>query len=151
MVNRVIKAALYNDGGELEDSDSIVVQLQSLLKFDKFAGYDAVILDEICSILSYFQVDNTGMFTAADGRKSMLPFLLGIQRRCVGATYVIVADADIDTQAMDTIDRLNADFAVVQQERDAAVVEARRLTVAFNHSGNTIALVVGLCSGHFLY
>ena len=28
---------------------------------------------------------------------------------------------------------------------------ARRLTVAFNHSENTIALVVGLCSGHSLY
>ena len=35
--------------------------------------------------------------------------------------------------------------------RDAVVAEAQRLTIAFNHSQNTIALVVGMCSGHFLY
>ena len=89
-----IECELYSDRNG-ERGRGIVVQLQSILKYAAVPDYSAVVLDEVCSLLSYFVVGNNGMFKALDGRRSMLPYLKEIERRCRGAKYLIMSDADI--------------------------------------------------------
>eukprot|EP01045_Picozoa_sp_COSAG04_P010587 COSAG04_NODE_651_length_11559_cov_6.052880_8_plen_1525_part_00 len=81
--------------GEGQATRGVVVQLQSILRYSILPDFTAVVLDEICSLLAYFQTGNNGMFRTASGRKSMLPYLAEVERRCKGAAYLIVADADI--------------------------------------------------------
>ena len=76
-------------------NESLVVQLQSLLRFERQANFTTVILDEVCSLLSYFSADSASMFKDMEGRQTMLPFTAALERRCREADYLILADADL--------------------------------------------------------
>ena len=69
--------------------------MQSLLNYEDKPRYDAVILDEFRSLLAYFNHQSNSMFEAKDGRKSQIPFMQALTRRCREAKYLIILDADL--------------------------------------------------------
>ena len=126
--SRAIRVALYNDMKSHNDRDpSVIAQLQSLLQYEDQCAYDAVILDEFRSLLAYFSHESNSMFRAKDGRRTQLPFLSALERRCKEAKYLIIADADLlmDGAVMAFLERVRPAAKVVHlhvQEKAEAIV-----------------------------